>query len=272
MSARTRVLELAILGRLREAPMHGYELRKHLNAALGAFRTLSYGSLYPALRSLTERGLITAAEPASAPLGGRRARIVYELTDAGRDHLEEALATAEPASWDDDSFDVRFTLFGSTDATTRLRILEGRRARMVERQERLRQSLGRTSRRMDSYTAELARHGLEQVEREVQWLERVIDTERGTRGALDYRALPADGPEPAGIAPGGRGPVGIPPHADDRESVGTPPPGTHIPGRNGTPAVADRNGGSAVVHETRGGGADGATAFPDVPQPTKEQA
>ncbi|WP_193312815.1 PadR family transcriptional regulator [Georgenia subflava] len=201
MSARGQVLELAILGRLREAPMHGYELRKHLNATLGAFRTLSYGSLYPALRSLTERGLISAAETTETaatvtrPLTGRRARIVYELTDAGRTHLEGSLSSAGPGAWEDDAFDVRFTLFGSTDATTRLRILEGRRARMVERREAMRQSFGRTSRRMDSYTAELARHGLEQVEREVQWLERVIDTERGTRGALDYgRINPAQTP------------------------------------------------------------------------------
>lgn len=189
---RAQVLELAILGRLQEAPLHGYELRKQLNASLGAFRTLSYGSLYPALRSLTERGLIQAKEPATAPAGGRRARIVYRITHAGTDHLNGSLASAAPMSWTDDAaFDVRFTLFASTDATTRLRILEGRHARMVERMENLRQSVGRTSRRMDSYTAELARHGLEQAQREVEWLEQVIDTERGTAGALDYHRLAA---------------------------------------------------------------------------------
>ncbi|TRW44834.1 PadR family transcriptional regulator [Georgenia yuyongxinii] len=221
MGTRSQMLELAILGRLRETPTHGYELRKHLNATLGAFRTLSYGSLYPALRTLTDRELITADEPAAAPgLAGKRARIVYRITGAGLAHLEGSLATAGPAAWDDDaSFDVRFTLFGSTDATTRLRILEGRRARMVERMENLRQSFGRTSRRMDSYTAELARHGLEQVEREVAWLERVIDTERGTRGALDYGDISPPGttrtsgpsihPGDAALPPGNR-PAGAP--------------------------------------------------------------
>ncbi len=221
MGARTQVLELAILGRLRETPTHGYELRKHLNATLGAFRTLSYGSLYPALRSLTERGLIVAEDPRTAPsaLTGRRARIVYRITDAGRAHLEHSLAVAEPAAWDDDaSFDVRFTLFGSTDATTRLRILEGRRARMVERMENLRQSFARTSRRMDSYTAELARHGLDQVEREVAWLERVIDTERGTPGALDY-----DGIAPAPPPPTSTGPPGPPGPSPRSKTPGSPP-------------------------------------------------
>ena len=45
---RSGVLELAVLGLLRETPMHGYELRKQLYTVLGAFRALSYGSLYPA--------------------------------------------------------------------------------------------------------------------------------------------------------------------------------------------------------------------------------
>ena len=69
--------------------------------------------------------------------------------------------------------------------------------------ENLRQSFARTSRRMDSYTAELARHGLDQVEREVAWLERVIDTERGTRGALDYDDITPAPPPPTSTGPPG---------------------------------------------------------------------
>ena len=45
MAARSDVLELAVLGLLHEAPMHGYELRKRLTAVLGPFRALSYGTL-----------------------------------------------------------------------------------------------------------------------------------------------------------------------------------------------------------------------------------
>jgi hypothetical protein len=60
----------------------------------------------------------------------------------------------------------------------RLRILEGRR-RTVERQrEGLRTSLARTRERLDHYTLELQRHGLESVDREVRWLSELIDTER----------------------------------------------------------------------------------------------
>lgn len=182
MRARTGVLELAILGMLQETPMHGYELRKQLNALLGSFRALSYGSLYPALKGMVARGLIVGSDSTAAPphaLTGRRARIVYELTAEGKEYLQEALASAGPATWEDESFDVRFALFGQTDVETRILILEGRRTRLAERLEMIRESYARARERMDEYTLELQRHGLEQVEHEVRWLDSLIDTERG---------------------------------------------------------------------------------------------
>ena len=165
--------------------MHGYELRKRLNLLLGSFRALSYGSLYPCLRSLAQRRLIAASDASQTPpphaLSGRRARIVYQLTAEGKEHLAETLTTSGPTAWEDEHFDVRFALFGRTDAETRLRILEGRRTRLTERLEQVRQAAARTRERLDDYTLELQRHGLEQVEREVRWLDGLIDNERGIR-------------------------------------------------------------------------------------------
>ena len=39
--------------------MHGYELRKRLNTSLGVFRAFSYGSLYPCLKTLVQRGWLS---------------------------------------------------------------------------------------------------------------------------------------------------------------------------------------------------------------------
>ena len=183
MRGRSDVLEPAILGLLHETPMHGYELRKRLNLVLGSFRALSYGSLYPCLKSLVDRGWIHGTESVVAPhaVASKRARIVYQLTADGKEHLQEILASSGPATWEDENFDVRFAFFAQTDAETRLRILEGRRTRLTERLETVRQSFARTRERMDEYTLELQRHGLEQVEREVRWLDGLIDNERGRR-------------------------------------------------------------------------------------------
>jgi len=160
--------------------MHGYELRKRLNSVLGAFRAFGYGSLYPCLKDLTARGLIAeenVPEPPK-PLAGRRSKIVYRLTADGKERLHDLLSEAGSASWEDDGFGVRFAFFGLTTADVRLRILEGRRSRLEERVEALRASLARTRERVDSYTLELQRHGLESVEREVRWLNELIASER----------------------------------------------------------------------------------------------
>jgi DNA-binding PadR family transcriptional regulator len=161
--------------------MHGYELRKRLNAVLGAFRAFGYGSLYPCLKELLAQGMIAEEEAPPAtpmPLSGRRSKIVYRLTADGKERLQDLLSQAGPAAWEDDGFGVHFAFFGQTRADIRLRILEGRRSRLEERLEGVRAGLTRTRERVDRYTLELQRHGLESVEREVRWLNELIASER----------------------------------------------------------------------------------------------
>jgi DNA-binding PadR family transcriptional regulator len=183
MSRRSDLLEFAVLGLLHESPMHGYELRKRLNAALGVFRALSYGTLYPCLRGLLDVGLIADASGADATgasgtSGSRRARIVYELTAEGKEHFQDLVRQAGPASWEDDTFDVHFAFFARTETEVRLRILEGRRSRLEERLETLRTAAAKNRERMDSYTAALQQHGEDAAEREVRWLNELITAER----------------------------------------------------------------------------------------------
>ena len=181
--AKTDVLSLAILGMLAEQPLHGYQIRKRLGTELGPFRALSYGSLYPCLKRMLNDDLITLAEEDSDGRGAsRRSRIAYVLTPRGKAALDEELSSAGAHSWDDDAFDVRFSMFGKTDSVTRLRILEGRRTRLAERLDEVTAAARRQRDRYDAYTEELQRHGLEQVEREVAWLDQLIENERSADG------------------------------------------------------------------------------------------
>jgi DNA-binding PadR family transcriptional regulator len=180
MAKRSGVLEFAVLGLLHESPMHGYELRKRLAGQLGAFRALSYGSLYPCLKSMVLQGYITESTDPAVP-GSRRSKIVYQLTAEGKEHFQDLLGDSGPAAWDDETFGVRFAFFGRTDADTRMRILVGRRGRLEERLDNLRSSVSRTRTRIDDYTLALQNHGLESVEREVRWLNELIDDERNSK-------------------------------------------------------------------------------------------
>jgi DNA-binding PadR family transcriptional regulator len=199
------LLDLAILGLLLQAPMHGYELRKQLTTKLGAIRAaISYGSLYPTLRRLQTAGWIAEASEASAQaeegfrpeipaLTSRRGRVVYKITAEGKERFQELLAQAGPETYEDPGFGVHFAFFARTDPATRLRILEGRRRKVEERREGLREVLGRAAERLDAYTLELQRHGLDACEREVRWLEELIANERSGRQP-DQTIPPLTGP------------------------------------------------------------------------------
>ena len=197
------MLEFAILGLLQQSPMHGYELRKRLAEVLGGLRSISYGSLYPALRRMQAAGLVTTDEPDrhallpadAPPLTGRRGKVVYTITAEGKERFHELVSQTGPEAYDDEGlFGVRLAFFRHTAADVRLRILEGRR-RTVERQrDRLLESLRRTQARLDRYTLELQRHGLDSVDREVRWLTELIDNERTHPGDAPPQAAPPTAP------------------------------------------------------------------------------
>ena len=199
------VLEFAILGLLHQSPMHGYELRKQLSQVLGGMRSISYGSLYPALKRMHAAGLITTDDavaplPADAPpLTGRRGKVVYTITAEGKERFQELVSQTGPEAYDDGRlFGVHLAFFRHTAADARLRILEGRRRTVESQREGLRASLARTRERLDRYTLELQRHGLESVDREVRWLSELIDSERrGTSGDLPEQPVEDSTPHPS---------------------------------------------------------------------------
>jgi len=216
VSRRSALLELAILGLLHESPLHGYELRKRLNASLGAFRALSYGTLYPCLRELVDRGWIAENSAATsqpgaltdaAGAGSRRARIVYELTADGKGQFQSMLAQTGPAAWEDDTFNVHFAFFARTEADVRLRILEGRRSRLEERLDSFRSAAAQRRERLDLYTAELQRHGLESAEREIRWVSELIATERSSAPATVTSGSTSAGSTSAGSTSAGSKPT-----------------------------------------------------------------
>jgi DNA-binding PadR family transcriptional regulator len=168
--------------------MHGYELRKQLSTKIGAIRAaISYGSLYPTLRRLQTAGWITEAgetpahDAAVPPLTSRRGRIVYKITAEGKERFQDLLEQVGPEAYEDAAFGVHFAFFARTDVEVRLRILEGRRRKIEERREGFRDVLARAAERLDAYTLELQRHGLDAADREVRWLEELIANERSGR-------------------------------------------------------------------------------------------
>ncbi|MGP9016988.1 PadR family transcriptional regulator [Streptomyces sp. BR1] len=86
------MLELAILGFLYEAPLHGYELRKRITALTGHVRPVGESTLYPAIKRLEKAGLLARE---TQPGVGAAPRHVLTLTDEGRAELLRRLAEPE---------------------------------------------------------------------------------------------------------------------------------------------------------------------------------
>jgi DNA-binding PadR family transcriptional regulator len=151
---------------------------------LGPFRSLSYGTLYPTLRRLVSRGSIeplsmTPQDPAAA-MRSKRARIVYALTPDGKEEFEQWANRPGPDSWEDEAFASHMAFFSRTERRARLRILHGRRTWLDERLATLRSALVNERDHLDPYTLSMRSLNVESAEREMQWLDELIESEENT--------------------------------------------------------------------------------------------
>lgn len=83
-------LSLLILKALVAQDLHGYGVARWIRQVSGDTLQIEEGSLYPALRRLEDRGLVTARWELTDQ--NRRARC-YALTPAGRQHLRDDAST-----------------------------------------------------------------------------------------------------------------------------------------------------------------------------------
>ncbi|MEU8327163.1 PadR family transcriptional regulator [Micromonospora sp. NPDC048839] len=82
---------MMILGLVRwMQPVHGYDVRRELLSwSADKWANVQPGSIYHALRKLTEEGLLRAV--ATEQVGSRPARTTYEVTPKGEDEFETLL-------------------------------------------------------------------------------------------------------------------------------------------------------------------------------------
>jgi DNA-binding PadR family transcriptional regulator len=216
------MLELAILGLLKEQELHGYELKKRLSEALGFASGVSFGSLYPALARLEQAGAVKAVEasaatrlaaPMTGSLGGElaafrarkaatrgsRGRKVYGITDRGQTLFEELLAAESQSSDDDRVFNLRLAFARYLPPDARLGMLERRRAHLLDRLVKARARI-KAGLDPDRYARSLLEHDREAAEHDLSWIERLIAAERSgshDRGQADL-SLPGLPASPAG--------------------------------------------------------------------------
>jgi PadR family transcriptional regulator, regulatory protein AphA len=81
------------LGMLTDGPASGYDLKKNFESTFGHFFAAGYGSIYPALSSLSKQGFVSCEQIAQ---DGKPDRKVYQITEEGRKFLLKALENTSP--------------------------------------------------------------------------------------------------------------------------------------------------------------------------------
>jgi PadR family transcriptional regulator AphA len=81
------------LGMLTDGPASGYDMKKCFESTFSHFFPAGYGSIYPALATLAQDGLVAFEE---IPQEGKPDRKIYTITSTGRANLDTALANPNP--------------------------------------------------------------------------------------------------------------------------------------------------------------------------------
>lgn len=86
--ANEKKIDCVILGLLSHEELTGYEIKKRMDTTLKYFWSASYGSIYPALNDLVNRGLAAKREDTKS----KRNKLIYNITESGRNYLKKWLA------------------------------------------------------------------------------------------------------------------------------------------------------------------------------------
>lgn len=115
------MIEYIILGLLMEGDMSGYEMKKTIDLSVGMFYKASYGSLYPALKRMTEKEWVSVTEEE----GSSKNKKIYSLLPEGRSRFLQWLG--EPLMLDRNELLLRVFFYDYLDGDTRrLRLQECR--------------------------------------------------------------------------------------------------------------------------------------------------
>jgi len=196
------MIDIAILGLLKEHDLHGYELRKRLDDLPGSRPTVSFGSLYPALNRLERAGFVkavtheTSPTPAtpmsgsltgelaafrahrerSAPSQGGRGRKVYGITDQGDRRLHELLVDPDVA--DARAFEARVAFCHHLTTSERLTLFEARRAELVRRREQVARRIRGADTGATFHVRSLFERDAAAITADLAWLDGLLTAER----------------------------------------------------------------------------------------------
>lgn len=170
------MVEQVILGMLMQGKMSGYDIKKTTEQTVGLYFTISYGSLYPALKRLVESDMVIEEETNNS-----KNKKLYELTEAGRQNFLSWLH--EPLQSNRREYLVKIFFYDYLDQDTRVRNLQlfmHEQTAVLSRIEAVERIVAQELTQIPNkddyyYRMSVMHYGLQFYRMELDWLKQLIE-------------------------------------------------------------------------------------------------
>jgi DNA-binding PadR family transcriptional regulator len=168
------MLELAALGLLQREPLHGYRLKQQLELFMSSCVSVNYGTIYPLLKRLEDRGAIAVLSDAEDESGSPRK--IYHITPEGQKLWRQKMLEYPHESWVNSRsrFLIKFLFFSYLEPAERLKLLQ---YRLMVCQLRLENRERQKTLSSDPYDTKLWAYCGSDLQREIQWLKEQLSHE-----------------------------------------------------------------------------------------------
>jgi PadR family transcriptional regulator AphA len=160
-----------ILGLLTRQPMSGYDIKRFLKRLSWLIDGPSFGSLYPALHSLLENGLVTVKV---IPRDDKPPRKIYTITETGRQVLGEWMDQPTSSGVSLKAFLMRLVLASNLSPEQLITHLEQRQMQVTAHRLALEENAGGMDEDADLGDRLALEYSLAVASAELAWLDRTI--------------------------------------------------------------------------------------------------
>lgn len=164
-----------ILGALQYGPKSGYDIKARVDISTRFFFSASYGQIYPELKRLRSRKLITG----SSQMTGRRERTVYEITDGGRKRLRDWMLAPDAGYEMRDEGMLKIFFSGTLSHTEQIGRVDALRSQREEQLENLLAIKNDLPPEADEIHRAILEYGIGQLRLAIDWCEHFTKERKG---------------------------------------------------------------------------------------------
>ena len=159
----------ALLALLAEGPKHGLLLKQEFEATFGdIWPPVNVGQIYTTLQRVAKDGLVVGEEVEQP---GRRNKIVYRLTGAGMEELDNWFSSDPTPTRYRDEFFLKLAMASITGKADPLEIIDRRRANYMNELRSIDEAITRSARSDHGAALLLAEGAALRLQADIRWLD-----------------------------------------------------------------------------------------------------